>query len=310
MDGPNCTQTVKNQSNDKKWCQRYTDSLRLPGLTQCTWKACERRTKSQPEQKKPARFNRMLHCIQKAAKISTNWIRWQIVRGKRYLLWETNPEVLSRWAQSIIETEILLREVTQHENFVKECIQIMNANSDPVAKSILPDMVEELISLDYEYTRLERTYETVVAGCPTGPIKSGYLWIRNQPYWHLKSEWLRQDCVNRGGCCGRPCRCCEKSPDPRRRKGWGHCTAQCACCKSISGFRCTEREKRLRQPDYDLTVHPWSPYSRQMFRAYIWSLDWCISWLVALDPMGWSLFTSFADLYCFLYQSTIIPFII
>ena len=229
--------------------------------------------KSQTEQKRFAQLEGMLDLIQEAAKDSTNWIRWQIVRGKRYLLWETDTAVLSRWAQSIIETEILLREVTQHESFVKECIQIMNANPDPVAKAILPDMVEELISLDHEYTRLERTYETVVAGCPAGPIKSGYLWIRQQSHWHLKNDWLRQDCINRGGCCGRSCRCCKNSPDPRRRKGWGHCTTQCACCKSVRGLRSTERGRRLLQPDYDLTVHPWSHYSRQMFRAYIWSLD-------------------------------------
>jgi hypothetical protein len=229
--------------------------------------------KNQIKQRKIARLERVLDLIQEAAKVSTNWIRWQIVRGKRYLLWETDAGVLSRWAQSIIETEILLREVTQHENFVKDCIQMVNANSDPAAKAILPDMIEELISLDHEYTRLERTYDTVVTGCPAGPIKSGYLWIRKQPYWHLKSDWLRQDCINRGGCCGRSCRCCENSPDPRRRKGWGHCTAQCACCKSVHGFRPTERGKRLLQPDYNLTVHPWSQYSRQMFRAYIWPLD-------------------------------------
>jgi hypothetical protein len=229
--------------------------------------------KSHTEQKKLARVDGMVDSIQEAAKMSANWFRWQIVRGKRCLLWETDTTVLSRWAQSIIETEILLREVTQHEHFVKECIQIVNGNSNQTAKALIPDMIEDLISLDREYTRLERTYETLMAGCPAGPMKSGYLWIRKQPSWHLKSDWLRKDCIDRGGCCGRSCRCCENPPDPRRRRGWGHCTAECACCKSVSGFRSTERGKRLMQPDYNLTVHPWSQYSRQMFRAYVWSLD-------------------------------------
>lgn len=229
--------------------------------------------KSESKHKKLAIFGGLSGCIEGATRVSANWMRWQIVRGKRLLLWETNPDVLSRWAQSVIETEILLREVTQQESFVKECIQIVNANSDPVAKAIMPDMVEELINLDHEYDRLERTYETIVDGCPTGPIKSGYLWIRSQSDWYLRSEWLRQDCINRGGCCGRSCGCCEVPPDPRRRKGWGHCTAKCACCKSVRDFQANERDKRLLQPKYDLTAFPWSHYSRQMFRAYIWSPD-------------------------------------
>jgi hypothetical protein len=41
----------------------------------------------------------------------------------------------------------------------------------------------------------------------------------------------------------------------------------------VLGFRSTERGIRLLQPDYNLTVYPWTHYSRQMFRAYIWSLD-------------------------------------
>lgn len=218
-------------------------------------------------------LERLLDCIHIAVQVSINWTQWQIVRGKRCLLWETDPNVLSRWAQSVIETEILLREVTQQESFIKEYIQIENAKSDPASRAILPGLVEELISLDHEYGRLERTYETIVAGCPAGPIKSGYLWIRRQSYWHLKSDWLRQDCVNRGGCCGRSCRCCEIPPDPRRRKGWGHCTANCACCRDVSGYRAAGSEKRPLEPHYDLTVFPWSQYSRQMFRAYVWSLS-------------------------------------
>ncbi|KAJ5347546.1 uncharacterized protein N7506_000799 [Penicillium brevicompactum] len=132
------------------------------------------------EAKQKTGFGGLLVCIRGTTRLSANWMRWQIVRGKRRLLWETNTDILSRWAQSVIETEILLREVTQHESFVKECIQIVNANHDPVVKAILPDMVEELITLDHEYDRLERTYETIVAGCPAGPIKSGYLWIRTR----------------------------------------------------------------------------------------------------------------------------------
>lgn len=216
-----------------------------------------------------------LDFIQDVAETSGRWVNWQIIRGMRHVWWETDWDVLSRWAQSIIETEERLREITQHENFLKKCIHKFHHDSDQAAKYVLPDFIEELIALDHEYMRLERIYDTLLAGCPVGPIKSGYLWIRKQPQWYLKSEWLRQDCARRGGCCGRECKCCENPPDPNRRKGWGHCTAKCACCNAEleDGFRLTERNRRMLQPDFDLTVYPWSDYSREMFRAYIWSLD-------------------------------------
>ncbi|OQE11649.1 hypothetical protein PENVUL_c002G10353 [Penicillium vulpinum] len=216
----------------------------------------------------------ILEFVQDAAERSGRWVNWQIIRGKRHIFWETDRDLISRWAQSIIETEERLRETTQHEKFLKDCIQKFQASSDEATKTILiPDMIEDIISLDHEYTRLERTYDTILAGCPVGPIKSGYMWIRREPQWYLRSGWLRDDCARRGGCCGRECKCCEKPPDPTRKKGWGHCTAQCACCNTERGFRLSERDRRLLQPDFDLTIYPWSDYSREMFRAYIWSLE-------------------------------------
>ncbi|KAJ6125275.1 hypothetical protein N7471_012592 [Penicillium samsonianum] len=127
-----------------------------------------------------------LDFIQDVAETSGRWVNWQIIRGMRHVWWETDWDVLSRWAQSIIETEERLREITQHENFLKKCIHKFHHDSDQAAKYVLPDFIEELIALDHEYMRLERIYDTLLAGCPVGPIKSGYLWIRKQPQWYLK----------------------------------------------------------------------------------------------------------------------------
>ncbi|KAJ5206807.1 hypothetical protein N7491_002560 [Penicillium cf. griseofulvum] len=129
----------------------------------------------------------ILDFMKDVAETSGKWVNWQIIRGKRYVWWETDRDVLSRWAQSIIETEERLREITQHEIFIKDCIQKVGARSDEAAKIVVTDMIEDMISLDHEYSRLERIYDTMVAGCPVSPIKSGYLWIRKQPQWHLKS---------------------------------------------------------------------------------------------------------------------------
>ncbi|CAI7621294.1 unnamed protein product [Penicillium glandicola] len=124
--------------------------------------------------------------VQDVAETSSRWVNWQIIRGKRYIWWETDWDVLSRWAQAIIETEERLREATQHENFLKKCVQIVPSGNE-ASKTFVSDIIEDLIALDHEYTRLERTYDTILAGCPVGPIKSGYLWIRKQPQWHLRS---------------------------------------------------------------------------------------------------------------------------
>lgn len=32
--------------------------------------------------------------------------------------------------------------------------------------------------------------------------------------------WLRHDCANQGGRCGRECSCCEKPPAVNRLLGW------------------------------------------------------------------------------------------
>ncbi|KAJ5791723.1 uncharacterized protein N7518_008734 [Penicillium psychrosexuale] len=132
----------------------------------------------------------ILNFAQNVAETSGRWVNWQIIRGMRHVWWETDWDVLSRWAQSIIETEERLREITQRETFVKKNIYRFHNGSDEAAKSVLPDFIEELIALDHEYTRLERIYDTLLAGCPVGPIKGGYLWIRKQPQWHLRNETI------------------------------------------------------------------------------------------------------------------------
>lgn len=58
--------------------------------------------------------------------------------------------------------------------------------------------------------------------------------------------WIRKDVLPGGGCCGRPCRCCEKALgqylQPAKGDGqselvkvYGHCTVECACCIKYRG---------------------------------------------------------------------------
>ncbi|QQK39683.1 Major facilitator superfamily domain, general substrate transporter [Penicillium digitatum] len=89
--------------------------------------------------------------VQDFTETSSRWINWQIIRGKRHIWWETDWDVVSRWAQSIIETEQRLRETTQRENFLKKWIHTFHNGSNEAGKFVLPDLIEDLIALDHEY---------------------------------------------------------------------------------------------------------------------------------------------------------------
>lgn len=61
---------------------------------------------------------------------------------------------------------------------------------------------------------------------------------RKHPDWYL-SGVLREDCAQRGGCCGRGCGCCERSrikdTNTYGVTDRGHCTTACSCCLEAHG---------------------------------------------------------------------------
>ena len=67
---------------------------------------------------------------------------------------------------------------------------------------------------------------------PERLLKRAYDKIRENPTWYLRPELIK-DCIERGGCCGKSCRCCERRYRPENgRRGIGHCTVLCGCCGS------------------------------------------------------------------------------
>ncbi|KAJ5195027.1 uncharacterized protein N7498_008465 [Penicillium cinerascens] len=74
-------------------------------------------------------------------------------------------------------------------------------------------------------------------------LRPTYEFLTRNPVWYLRKE-LIDDCIAKGGCCSRECRCCENRHLHRKsRKGTGHCTAECRCCEDHRGFEYTEKEK-------------------------------------------------------------------
>lgn len=54
-------------------------------------------------------------------------------------------------------------------------------------------------------------------------------------------------------------------------KGWGHCTVECACCHCERAFELQDTDRRLFQPDFDVSIHPMTAYSADIFHAYIFA---------------------------------------
>lgn len=69
---------------------------------------------------------------------------------------------------------------------------------------------------------------------------------------------LVQDCISRGGCCGRQCKCCDIRHLPvttgQWRPGTGHCTVECKCCEEYRGFPYTEAENQENPHKFPFTA--------------------------------------------------------
>lgn len=113
------------------------------------------------------------------------------------------------------------------------------------------DETKKLYKCDEELNTLRKTIDLKQQDLcdkesllPRKPLKDTYDKIRQNPAWYLDEEFVK-DCIGRGGCCSRGCRCCEKRHlGSERRKGIGHCTVECGCCASYRGYDYTEEERK------------------------------------------------------------------
>ncbi|KAK2764883.1 hypothetical protein FQN54_008580 [Arachnomyces sp. PD_36] len=80
-------------------------------------------------------------------------------------------------------------------------------------------------------------------------VKKWEMLRRCKTFKGLTLAWVRdsQTCAVRGGCCGRPCGCCDKPlmeflmptggfRGKKKSAIYGHCTAECSCCNRSLGF--------------------------------------------------------------------------
>ena len=184
-----------------------------------------------------------------------------------------------QWAHRAVVLDIEARWIVQREAYLQEEARALSKSlmlsedreqSSPELQECENEL-EQLNNLYWKYTRLNGALEGDI---PSGPFSVAFRQHRKDPDWYL-SEYLRADCVRRGGCCGRGCGCCEKDRGNKRQL-WkrGHCTSACGCCvrtqKSQEDVSVT-MQKDMEYFPFDIVALP-TPYSERMYQAYIWGL--------------------------------------
>lgn len=161
----------------------------------------------------------------------------------------------------IIIAESALRESVQRQ----ERLKIIYTDD----KEELRRYSEELEALRRKVKLQQRDLYNRESMLPRRPLKDTYDQIRQDPTWYLRKE-LIDDCIDRGGYCGRSCGCCEnRHRVGERRKGIGHCTVECGCCASYQGFDSTEEEKKAIRDQLRVALWNRNPsYLLAMTEAY------------------------------------------
>lgn len=177
------------------------------------------------------------------------------------------------WVKKMIRLDFRLREVVQREVSLQEKYRNLGDQLSPEIetgnKRQLIRVYAELQTLDREYWAVVRKIYRNEMDIPRTANKKSYVSLRKRSQWYL-SNWLCNDCADRGGCCSRVCGCCRKSRNPDRPEGQGHCTKECGCCRRYRGFELNPEEQKLYEPVLDLPRDGLSPYVRNTYLAYVW----------------------------------------
>jgi hypothetical protein len=215
---------------------------------------------------------RVILPLERVLERTGNWKLAQRVRRQRFYWWQKQHGSVYEWAYFAIKTEMKLCETVQRELYIND--EILQGNLSAQGKDFKSSQQweAELANLQQEYWRLERILHIAQANGDEGPAKDGYLAARRQPGWHMSSDFLRKDCAERGGCCGRDCGCCKKSPEAHRVKGWGHCTVHCGCCSRHRGFELNAEDQGLSQLQFYFSGLELDDHCASKFRAYLWAL--------------------------------------
>lgn len=156
-------------------------------------------------------------------------------------------------AQSEIAKQLQLETAQVH---LQQCSQKGTEKYRLVSKT--KTLRQKLAKLSREYWFLERKWWSQrVKIQEGGDLSLGIDLWRSNPSWYMHRS-LVQDCVERGGCCGRDCNCCPtRRSIPGRRFAAGHCTTRCHCCEEARGFKLSSKETKNLHKEFSFSSLPY-----------------------------------------------------
>lgn len=180
------------------------------------------------------------------------------------------------WCKELIKLDVALRWIVQRRIWLEQqakalqtCQRQYISNSD---LNKLEAYEKQINSLNSKYWEGHREQWAKSDGIWSSSANRARKRQRKHADWYL-SGVLREDCANRGGCCGRSCGCCERPRMIVNIDGVcdrGHCTTACSCCLKAHNI---DGEK-LKMKDVD-EVHfsSCNRHATRLLRGYIFYLN-------------------------------------
>lgn len=193
------------------------------------------------------------------------------LQGYRYIIFITRNGDSCACPSDLIgllQTELALRENTQREIALKAKMGELGEDSTDVTTA--EDLQEELLALSKEYWSLERLWWEIRSSFPEGTLTRGIDYWRSQPKWYMHRV-LWEDCIGRGGCCGRDCGCCSNRQS-KHKFAAGHCTVECFCCEKARGFPLDPEQKSRIQSIFRPSNENTRPYDYRIKLASLLGL--------------------------------------
>ncbi|KAF4759958.1 hypothetical protein N7455_002928 [Penicillium solitum] len=140
------------------------------------------------------------------------------------------------WCKELIKLDITLRWIVQRRIWLEQKAKALHTHQRQYMSlwdlSKFEACEKQIQSLNSSYWESHREQWAKLDGIWSMSANRAIKRQRKHADWYL-SGLLREDCANRGGCCGRRCGCCER---PRMTvnidgvRDRGHCTTACSCC--------------------------------------------------------------------------------
>lgn len=154
------------------------------------------------------------------------------------------------WVQQAIRLDIKGRQIVQRETRIKLHARALCKAGQIAPTTLTPQQQAEMNGYERELEALDKAYsdfQTELASHTERQLDNPLVRAckdtkYNDPFWFLTPAAIRE-CVRKGGCCGRSCKCCEQSRSMDRGFRYGHCTAECGCCIDYHGFQRQDPEE-------------------------------------------------------------------